>query len=100
MDDVTRRGFQSACQTAVARAGLSDVRPVHDLRHTAATNALRRTGDIRAVQSLLGHANIATTAQYAWTDDHAILAALGHTTVTPPEKQPEIPKETKPRTGT
>lgn len=37
----------------------------HDLRHTRGTRLLRATGNLKAVQNLLGHADIATTARYA-----------------------------------
>ncbi len=44
-------------------AGIAKFRP-YDLRHTAATGALVGGSDIRAVQDLLGHADIATTQRY------------------------------------
>ena len=37
----------------------------HDNRHTAATGILRATGNLKAVQKLLRHSDIATTAKYA-----------------------------------
>ncbi len=46
-----------------ARAGIDPFRP-YDLRHTAATGALASGADVRAVQALLGHADLATTAGY------------------------------------
>jgi integrase len=36
----------------------------HDMRHTRATRTLRTTGNLKTVQRLLGHADIATTAAY------------------------------------
>lgn len=36
----------------------------HDMRHTRATRTLRATGNIKVVQRLLGHADVATTAAY------------------------------------
>ena len=47
----------------------------HTLRHRFATDAYANTHDIRAVQSLLGHASIATTQIYVACDDEAMLAA-------------------------
>ena len=46
-----------------ARAGVDRFRP-YDFRHTAATGALAGGADVRAVQALLGHADLATTAGY------------------------------------
>jgi integrase len=45
------------------RAGIEAFRP-YDLRHSAATGALAAGADVRAVQALLGHADLATTAGY------------------------------------
>lgn len=36
----------------------------HSLRHTCASDVLDQCGDIRVVQRILGHANIATTSRY------------------------------------
>ena len=49
------------------RQGLS----CHALRHTAATLGYLHTGDLRAVQELLGHADPRTTARYAHVVDMA-----------------------------
>ncbi len=44
----------------------------HTLRHTFATNILRNGGDIRFIQTLLGHANIGTTEIYTHIDSEAM----------------------------
>lgn len=41
----------------------------HSLRHACATQAYRETGDLRAVQDMLGHASLATTQRYLHLDD-------------------------------
>lgn len=50
------------------RAGIEHFRP-YDLRHSAATGALAGGADVRAVQALLGHADLATTAGYLHATD-------------------------------
>ncbi|MBM3746076.1 MAG: integrase, partial [Acidobacteria bacterium] len=49
------------------RPGLAD----HALRHTAATLGYLHTGDLRAVQEFLGHADPRMTARYAHVVDMA-----------------------------
>jgi integrase len=45
-----------------AKAGVSA--RIHDLRHTAASRTLRSTGNLKLVQTLLGHADIKITAEF------------------------------------
>ena len=50
------------------RAGLPTHVHPHMLRHSFATHVLQSSGDLRAVQELLGHANITTTQVYTRLD--------------------------------
>jgi integrase len=59
------------------RAGLPQLRP-HDLRHTAASWSLANGADVRAVQDMLGHADLATTSIYLHTTDERRRAAAEH----------------------
>jgi site-specific recombinase XerD len=56
-------------------AGLDDFR-LHDTRHTRATRLLRTSGNLKLVQQLLGHEDIATTAKYAHATVEDLRAAL------------------------
>jgi integrase/recombinase XerD len=61
---ITPRSVQRACREAVAAAGLDGSVTVHTLRHSFATHLLEQGVDIRVIQDLLGHRNIASTTRY------------------------------------
>lgn len=61
--------------TASQRAGIASVSP-HQLRHTAATEMLRRGASLRAIGDVLRHASTQTTAMYAKVDRHALRALV------------------------
>ena len=60
----SQSGWRRDWSKALKAAGIKNFR-FHDLRHTGATRMMRVTGNIKVVQNLLGHANIASTARYA-----------------------------------
>jgi integrase/recombinase XerC len=65
---LTPRAVQYRIKTWAIRQGVAgDVHP-HTLRHSFATHVLQSSGDLRAVQEMLGHANISTTQVYTHLD--------------------------------
>ncbi len=58
---------------AIARGVPADVHP-HVLRHSFASHLLQSSGDLRAVQELLGHASISTTQVYTSLDFQRLAA--------------------------
>jgi len=63
-DRLTRQGLWLIVKGYVQEAGLKVPVTPHTLRHSFATHMLRGGADLRNVQELLGHANIATTQVY------------------------------------
>jgi integrase/recombinase XerC len=73
---ISPRTVQYLVRRAVRRLGLDPRLSPHKLRHTFATTLYAEATDLRDIQELLGHANIASTAVYTHTNVDKVRAAV------------------------
>ncbi len=66
---LTSRSIQRLVKKYVRQANLPVAATPHTLRHSMATDLLRSGADLRSVQEILGHKNIATTQIYTHVTD-------------------------------
>jgi len=66
---LTRNSIEDIVKKYKTLAGIKKKVTPHTLRHSFATTLIKKWADIRAVQTLLGHASITTTQIYTHVDD-------------------------------
>lgn len=65
---ITQRAVQLRLKACAQNAGISQNLHPHILRHCFASHMLSASGDLRAIQEMLGHSNISTTQIYTQVD--------------------------------
>jgi len=72
---LSRQYFFLQVKKYASQAGIDEEISPHTLRHCFATHLLEQGAELRAVQEMLGHSNIATTQIYTNITTNRILSA-------------------------
>jgi integrase/recombinase XerC len=86
---LTGRAIQARLRQWSVKQGMEVPVHPHMLRHSFASHVLESSGDLRAVQEMLGHANISTTQIYTHLDFQHLASVYD-------KAHPRARKKTKP----
>jgi|SRR5689334_6045144 len=90
---ISARAIESRLGTWAMKRGMAQHVHPHMLRHSFASHVLQSSGDLRAVQEMLGHASIASTQVYTHLDFQYLAKAYDE--AHPRAKAKKTPKQTK-----
>lgn len=76
LEPISYWGMHQRLRSAAKRAGLRPGRLIHGLRHHAATQILRVSGNLMLAKQTLGHSHVGTTQRYAHASDADVREGL------------------------
>lgn len=74
---ISRQMVWVIVRTAARRAGITKKVKPHLMRHSFATHLLQNGADLRAIQEMLGHANLSTTQVYTAVEEKRLVSHHG-----------------------
>jgi site-specific recombinase XerD len=91
-EPISRYAVALACRNAHRRCGIKKPITAHSLRHAFATHLLEAGTDVRRIQLLMGHRDLATTARYLAVARSTVCATTSPFDLLPkPEPMPTPP---------
>ena len=87
---MSRRTAHDVLKDAFEAAGLNGHLATHSMRKSFAQRLYDRTGDIFAVQEMLGHRNVATTQKYLGVNYASVREAVEEMSVSGEDSEPPI----------